>query len=225
MSGDKKKDIKEDKTYSKILIFFTSVLSNLISNLISNSIASLGPAFILALPIYIYRDKPLFIPPLIYNLIAVLVILLIVAIIVIYLRNRIPYPYTTTLQRLINDPRCMILTFLIAFVLIVFYIYPQWIPPFKITEPNEGDTVKQISSVSGHGAPPSSSVDVYVIDQYGQTWPEGTTSTTSDGSWERGGIHFGQYGSQYVGQKFSIFAKLTEDDRTYQTPNVNVIRS
>jgi uncharacterized membrane protein YhaH (DUF805 family) len=201
-----------------ILDFFISVLSNLI--------AALGAAFIIALPVYIQISKPLFIPPFIYYLIVIIVILVIIAIIVIYLKNRSAnQDETTTLQRRINDPRWKVLICVIAMGFIVYNIYPQYIPPFKITEPNEGDTVKLISSVSGHGAPPGSSVDVYVIDQYGQTWPEGTANTTTDGSWECKSVYFGQYGSQYVGQKFTMFAKLTEDGKTYQTPSVNVIRS
>lgn len=117
------------------------------------------------------------------------------------------------------------------FLIMVLTIYPYVSPlfensdskiPFEITEPKEGSHVNLTSTVSGHGAVPSSSVKVYVIGKY-QPYLEGTTTAHNDGNWTCE-IHCGD-GPQQVGESYKIFANSTQNGKYYETPYINVIRS
>lgn len=97
--------------------------------------------------------------------------------------------------------------------------------PFEITDPKEGSSVSSTSTVSGHGALPDSQVSVYVMDKYSQKWLVGTAYPTKDGDWACSNVEIGQFGNQYAGQSFTIFAICTRDNISKETPHVNVIRS
>ncbi len=95
--------------------------------------------------------------------------------------------------------------------------------PFKIIEPKDGSYVHRVFTVYGICAIPSSSINVCVIDKYGQIWRVGTANPTTDGLWKCS-VRIGQYGNQYAGI-FTLFANLTKDNKSYETPHIDVIRS
>jgi hypothetical protein len=96
---------------------------------------------------------------------------------------------------------------------------------FEITEPKEGSYVKHKSTVFGQGAMIGSSINIYVIDKYGQIYQEVTVDPTVDGLWTCSDINIGQFGTQYAGQNFTIFANFTKDNKSYETSHIHVTRS
>lgn len=116
--------------------------------------------------------------------------------------------------------------FVIVLLICILFIFPYIFPPFEITKPKDSSSVNVISTVSGHGAIPGSSVSIYVMDDLGQEWLQSTVGTTKDGRWECNSANFGQYGSGFTGKNFFIYATtLTRNNEIYETPHITVNRS
>lgn len=113
----------------------------------------------------------------------------------------------------------------IAFT-VIYIIAPYFIPPFEITEPENGDLVGMTYTVHGHGAIPGSSVKVYVLDDIGNKWLQDTVSTGQSGDWVCEKVTFGKDIYNDIGKKFTIYATtLNKNNEIYETPHLTVTRS
>lgn len=145
-----------------------------------------------------------------------------------YLDNKGSIDYTTKIKTSlnkipINKTISVIIFFMIMlpiFVCIAHFLFP----PFEITEPKDGDFVGRSCTVGGHGAIPGSEVNIYVINDLKNKYPQDTVGTTQDGSWESNKVIFGEDRSDDAEKEFIVFATITKNDITYETPHTTVNR-
>lgn len=194
--------------------------TTLINALLLPVIASLAATFIDHLLLY----EPLYMN---INYIFIILILAILSKVLSYDIFEKSFPVikkiSTVLRSKVNIQKALLLFGVIVLVCLITFHY--LFPPFEITEPKEGNYVDSTSTIYGHGAIPGSLVRLFVIDRYGQHWSQGTVISTDSGLWVFNGVHFGQSGSEYFGQDFKIFADLTKDGRSYETQQIDVVRS
>lgn len=112
------------------------------------------------------------------------------------------------------------------FAIIAWIVIPSLIPAFEITSPKNSDEVDQLISVSGHGAIPGSEIEVLVIDDIGQKWPQGITYSNTEGYWELHAVHIGRQNGIDIGKEYIIYASLkTPKGTIYSTKSIQVARS
>lgn len=198
---------------------------NLIVDILSKIIASIASGLILALPTYLgyynnnlpYKDVIK-----IFHIIIFCIVLLVIAIL---MNKSLKKPITKDKKENFHIPTWVPIIILIIIISIFVCIYPHLFPLFKIIEPKDGSSITDTTTVSGQGAIPGSQVILYDTDKYGHLWKIGTATPTQDGLWECNNVSIGQYGTQYAGQSFTIFANLTTYNKSYETSHIYVIRS
>ncbi|MFZ3058112.1 MAG: hypothetical protein WA102_00110 [Candidatus Methanoperedens sp.] len=157
-------------------------------------------------------------------------IILVFIIIIILLRKFIFYLYKELTQMAPTISRIiLILIFLIVPIIIGNYVGDKTNqilrPVYEITIPKPNSEVDQIITVGGHGAIPSSEIKVFVIDDNGNRWLEGTTFPDTGGSWELYPVYIGRPNGADKGKMYVIYASMTTQNGTvYNSKKVSVRR-
>jgi hypothetical protein len=108
---------------------------------------------------------------------------------------------------------------------IFFFGMSAIIPAFQIASPHTDAKVEQVISVAGDGAIPGNSVSIWVIDDLGESWLQGQTIPTSQGTWILYNVQIGRAGSD-AGKKFTIFAQTqNKEGKVINSNSITVIRS